>query len=77
MVAQVTWDPEDTSQPGFVAECRRQSLLVAQADAADEALGAFLDAALADLDEPSLTTSSSRPAPATPHRSAGRRPRPR
>ena len=51
-IAQGTWEPHDTSRPGFAAECRRQSLLVAQADAADDALDAFLDAALADLDEP-------------------------
>jgi hypothetical protein len=51
-LAQGTWEPHDTRRPGFAAECRRQPLPVAQADAADAALDAFLDAALADLDEP-------------------------
>ncbi|WP_313901919.1 antitoxin MazE-like protein [Methylobacterium sp. J-030] len=73
-IVQGLWEPHDTSRPGFAAECRRQSLLVAQADAADAALDAFLDAALADLDEPPLTTSSSPPAPASPRRSAAHRP---
>ncbi|WP_267358724.1 MULTISPECIES: antitoxin MazE family protein [unclassified Methylobacterium] len=41
------WVP-DTSRPGFAEECRRQSLLTAEADAADHALNVFLDAALAD-----------------------------
>ncbi|WP_457106659.1 antitoxin MazE family protein [Methylobacterium sp. P5_C11] len=45
------WVP-DTSRPGFVEECRRQALLVAEADAADRELHAFLDAALTDLDDP-------------------------
>ena len=45
------WVP-DTSRPGFAEECRRQSLLVAEADAADDELNAFLDAALIDLDDP-------------------------
>ena len=43
------WVP-DTRRPGFAEECRRQSLVVAAADAADPGLGDFLDAALADLD---------------------------
>jgi len=43
------WVP-DTRQPGFAEECRRQSLLVAAADAADSDLDAFMEAALADLD---------------------------
>jgi len=43
------WVP-DTRQPGFAAECRRQSLIVATADAADTDLDVFMDAALADLD---------------------------
>ncbi len=43
------WVP-DTRQPGFAEECRRQSLLVAKADAADRDLQNLLDAALADLD---------------------------
>lgn len=44
------WVP-DTRRSGFAAECRRQSLLVAAADAADPDLTTFLDAALADLDD--------------------------
>ena len=44
------WVP-DTGRPGFAEECRRQSLLVAKADAADQDLQDFMDAALADLDE--------------------------
>jgi hypothetical protein len=42
------WVP-DTRQPGFEAECRRQSRLAAQADAADVELGALMDAALVDI----------------------------
>jgi len=42
------WVP-DTRRPGFAEECRRQSRLVAAADAADADLSAFLDDALADL----------------------------
>ena len=76
-IAEGIREPQDTRQPSFAAECRRQSLLVAEADAADRDLSAFLDAALADFDEPSLTTSSWPPVPAIPRRSAGRRPRPR
>jgi hypothetical protein len=46
------WVP-DTRRPGFAEECRRQSRLVAKADAADADLSAFLDDALADLvDDP-------------------------
>jgi len=48
------WVP-DTSRPGFAEECRRQSLLVAAADATAPELSAFLDAALADLDDPAET----------------------
>ena len=44
------WVP-DARRPGFAEECRRQSMVVADADAADHDLDAFLDAALADLDE--------------------------
>lgn len=44
------WVP-DTRRPGFAEECRRQSLVVAAADAADTDLDAFMDAALADLDD--------------------------
>ena len=43
------WVP-DTRRPDFAAECRRQSLLVAQADSADMKLQGFMDAALADVD---------------------------
>lgn len=42
------WAP-DTRQPGFAAECRRQSELVAAADSNDPGLSEFLDQALADL----------------------------
>ncbi len=42
------WLP-DTRRPGFGEECRRQSRVVAAADAADRDLGAVLDAALGDL----------------------------
>jgi hypothetical protein len=42
------WVP-DTRRPGFADECRRQALLVAAADASDEGLDAFLDAALEDV----------------------------
>ncbi len=42
------WVP-DTRLPGFVEECRRQSLVVAAADAADDHLNSFVEAALADL----------------------------
>jgi hypothetical protein len=45
------WVP-DTSRPGFADECRRQSLLVAEADSTDRELNALLDAALTDLDDP-------------------------
>lgn len=44
------WVP-DTRRPGFAEECRRQGMVVAAADAADEDLMGFLDAALGDLDE--------------------------
>jgi hypothetical protein len=43
------WVP-DTRRPGFDEECRRQSLLVAQADQADPTLDPFIDEALADVD---------------------------
>jgi hypothetical protein len=42
------WVP-DTRRPGFVEECRRQSLIVSAADADDNGLNSFLEAALADL----------------------------
>ncbi len=44
------WVP-DARRPGFADECRRQSRVVAAADAADPDLGAFLDAAFRDLDD--------------------------
>ena len=44
------WVP-DTRRPGFAEECRRQGMVVAAADAADEDLMGFLHAALGDLDE--------------------------
>ena len=44
------WVP-DTRRPGFIEECRRQSQVVAQADAADTDMLDFLDAALLDLDD--------------------------
>ncbi len=42
------WVP-DTRRPGFVDECRRQSLVVAAADASDHELAAFIDATLEDV----------------------------
>jgi hypothetical protein len=42
------WVP-DTRRPGFAAECRRQSRIVAKADRGDAELMGFLDAALLDL----------------------------
>jgi hypothetical protein len=44
------WVP-DTRRPGFAEECRRQSLMVAAADAVDSDLSGFLDSALTDLDD--------------------------
>jgi hypothetical protein len=43
------WVP-DTRRAGFAEECRRQSLLAAQADMADADLLGFMDEALADVD---------------------------
>lgn len=43
------WEP-DTCQPDFAEECRRQSHLAAQADAADGDLQHMMDEALTDLD---------------------------
>jgi hypothetical protein len=43
------WVP-DTRLPGFAAECRRQSIAMAQADASDIELVGFLDAALDPLE---------------------------
>ncbi len=41
------WVP-DTRRPGFVEECRRQSLTAARADSGDTGMMDFLDAALTD-----------------------------
>ena len=43
------WVP-DTRRPDFAAECRRQSLLVAQADMVDTDMQRFMDEALTDMD---------------------------
>lgn len=43
------WVP-DTRRPDFAAECRRQSLLVSQADAADAEMDNFMEDALSGLD---------------------------
>jgi hypothetical protein len=43
------WVP-DTRRPGFAEECRRQCLLVAQADHADPALQQFMSDALVGVD---------------------------
>ncbi len=43
------WVP-DTRRPDFAQQCRRQSQLVAQSDAADTGMQQFMDAALADVD---------------------------
>ncbi len=43
------WVP-DTRRPGFADECRRQSLLVAEADRRDRGTERVIDAAMADAD---------------------------
>ena len=43
------WVP-DTRRPGFAEECRRQSALVAESDAADKDLQDFMEAALAEVE---------------------------
>lgn len=43
------WVP-DTRRPDFAAECRRQSQVIAQADAVDTDLLDIMDDALADVD---------------------------
>lgn len=43
------WVP-DTRRPDFAQECRRQSQIASQADAADQDMDHFMDAALNDLD---------------------------
>ncbi|MBV8648415.1 MULTISPECIES: antitoxin MazE family protein [Betaproteobacteria] len=43
------WVP-DTRRPGFAEECRRQCLLVAQADSTDMAMQQFMDETLPDVE---------------------------
>ena len=43
------WVP-DTRRPGFAAECRRQSRLIAKADRTHAQLQRLMDAALVELD---------------------------
>ncbi|MGH8820446.1 MAG: antitoxin MazE family protein [Rhodoferax sp.] len=43
------WVP-DTRRPDFAAECRRQSLLVSQADTADTDLFNLMEDTLSDVD---------------------------
>lgn len=43
------WVP-DTRRPNFADECRRQTLLAAKADSADQAIQQFMDEALADVE---------------------------
>lgn len=43
------WVP-DTRRPGFAAECRRQSRIVAKADQSDLALNQLMEEALAAVD---------------------------
>lgn len=43
------WVP-DTRRPDFAEECRRQCLLVAQADSTDMAMQQFMDEALVDVE---------------------------
>ena len=43
------WVP-DTRRPNFAEECRRQSQLAAQSDAADAEMHHLMDEALADVD---------------------------
>ena len=43
------WVP-DTRRPGFAAECKRQSLLAAQADAADTQVHRLMEEALTSGD---------------------------
>ncbi len=44
------WVP-DSRKAGFAVECRRQSLIIALAEAADDDLAGFMDSAFADLSE--------------------------
>lgn len=43
------WVP-DTRRPGFAEECRRQSKIIARADAADPGLERLMNEALADVE---------------------------
>jgi len=43
------WVPE-TRRPDFAQECRRQSLLVAQADSADTAMQQLMDESAAEVE---------------------------
>ena len=43
------WVP-DTRQPGFAAQCKRQSALAAKSDLVDLEMLQFMDAVLSDLD---------------------------
>jgi hypothetical protein len=43
------WVP-DTRSPGFAEECRRQSMIVAAAEAGDRNLNLLIETALADID---------------------------
>ena len=43
------WVP-DTRQPGFAAQCKRQSELAAKSDLVDVEMLQFMDAGLSDLD---------------------------
>ena len=43
------WVP-DTRRAGFEEECRRQSMVVAKAEANDDGLDEFMDGALADIE---------------------------
>jgi hypothetical protein len=43
------WVP-DTRRPDFAQECRRQSLLVAQADSADSAMQQLMDESAAEVE---------------------------
>jgi hypothetical protein len=44
------WVP-DTRRPGFAEECRRQALIVAAADVADQDLEVLVDQVLADIED--------------------------
>jgi hypothetical protein len=44
------WVP-DMRRPGFAEECRRQALIVAAADVADQDLEVLVDQVLADIED--------------------------